>query len=142
MARTALLWCACRDRVATRVSCAAANWLRLIDRHRGTLTAAPNFAFDRCARELRDDDLVGLDLSSLRFLFCGAEPVNQDTMRSFATRFERYGLHSSAIAPVYGLAENTLAVTFPPPGRGLHTDCVVRSMFDTQQLAIEPPNND
>ncbi|OUL95623.1 AMP-binding protein [Paraburkholderia hospita] len=119
-----------------------ASWLRLIDRYRGTLTAAPNFAYDRCARQLRDDELVGLDLSSLRFSFCGAEPVNQNTMRAFTTRFERYGLHPGAIAPVYGLAENTLAVTFPSPARGLHIDRVVRAGLDIQQVATEALNGD
>ncbi|WP_336601591.1 AMP-binding protein [Paraburkholderia bengalensis] len=108
------------------------SWLRLIDQYRGTLTAAPNFAYDRCVRHLRNDELAGIDLSSLRFSFCGAEPVNQNTMRAFVTRFGRHGLHPGAIAPVYGLAENTLAVTFPPPGRGLHTDRVVRAALDTQ----------
>lgn len=119
-----------------------ASWLHLVNRYRGTLTAAPNFAYDRCARQLRDDELAGVDLSSLRYMFCGAEPVNQNTMRAFAARFERYGLHPGAIAPVYGLAENTLAVTFPPPGRGLHTDRVVRAAYDGQQVATEALNGD
>ncbi|SEK10885.1 AMP-binding protein [Paraburkholderia diazotrophica] len=119
-----------------------ASWLHLVDRYRGTLTAAPNFAYDRCARQLRDDELMGVNLSSLRYMFCGAEPVNQNTMRAFAARFERYGLHPGAIAPVYGLAENTLAVTFPPSGRGLHTDRVVRAAYDRQQVATEALNGD
>ncbi|BDC45762.1 AMP-binding protein [Paraburkholderia terrae] len=119
-----------------------ASWLRLIDRYRGTITAAPNFAYDRCVRQLRDDELAGIDLSSLRYAFCGAEPVNQNTMRTFATRFERYGLAPGAIAPVYGLAENTLAVAFPPAGRGLRTDRIVRSMFDKLQIATVALNGD
>lgn len=119
-----------------------ASWLRLIDRYRGTIPAAPNFAYDRCVRQLRDDELAGIDLSSLRYAFCGAEPVKQDTMRAFATRFKRYGLAPGAIAPVYGLAENTLTVAFPPAGRGLRTDRIVRSMFDKLQIATVALNGD
>jgi acyl-CoA synthetase (AMP-forming)/AMP-acid ligase II/acyl carrier protein len=53
------------------------RWLQLFQRYRGTITAAPNFAYERCARHIDDADLDGLDLSSLRFAFCGAEPVSR-----------------------------------------------------------------
>jgi acyl-CoA synthetase (AMP-forming)/AMP-acid ligase II len=53
-----------------------ARWLRAIHRHRGTLTAGPNFAFDLCARRIRDEELEGLDLSSLRGVYNGAEAVS------------------------------------------------------------------
>jgi fatty-acyl-CoA synthase len=103
-----------------------ANWLRAIARYRGTITAAPNFAYERCAHQLSEQELHDVNLSSLRFAFCGAEPVNPRTMRTFIERFAPYGLRPNAVTPVYGLAENTLGVTFPPPSRGLHVDRIVR----------------
>ncbi len=118
------------------------QWLATIPRYRGTITAAPNFAYARCAARLADDVLGKLDLSSLRFAFCGAEPVSADTMRSFAARFARYGLKAQAITPVYGLAENTLAVTFPPPSRGLRTDRIARSILGERGEAAPADKSD
>lgn len=100
------------------------SWLRLIHRYRGTLTAAPNFAYAHCARRVDEASLAGLDLSSLRFAFCGAEPVSAATLRTFSARFRPYGFDERAVAPVYGLAEYTLGVSFPRPGRGLHVDLI------------------
>ncbi|PTB20093.1 fatty acyl-AMP ligase [Trinickia symbiotica] len=104
-------------------------WLQMISRYRGTITAAPNFAYDRCARHVLDAILQDLDLSSLRLSFCGAEPVSANVMRAFSERMSVARFDARALAPVYGLAENTLAVTFPPPARGLWTDKVLRSQF-------------
>ncbi|MDQ7976845.1 AMP-binding protein [Paraburkholderia sp. SARCC-3016] len=119
-----------------------ADWLRAIGRHRGTITAAPNFAYERCAHRLAERDLYGLDLSSLRFAFCGAEPVNPQTMRAFAAQFAAYGLAPNAITPVYGLAENTLGLAFPPPSRGLRVDRIVRTALHELGLALAALNGD
>ena len=94
------------------------RWLWAIHRHRGTLSAAPNFAFDLCVRAIDDTAIEGLDLSSLRFVANGSEPVSPVTVQRFAERFERYGFRPEAMAPAYGLAENTVALTVPPRGRG------------------------
>lgn len=102
------------------------SWLQMITHFRGTITAAPNFAYDRCAHHLPDAALEGLDLSSLRFASCGAEPVSVKTMRAFCERMGPVRFDPHAIAPVYGLAENVLALTLPPPGRGLQVDNVMR----------------
>ena len=59
-----------------------------------TLSAAPNFAYDLCARKLQDQDLEGLDLSSWRIAFNGAEPVSADTLDAFTARFAAYGLQA------------------------------------------------
>ncbi len=92
-----------------------ALWLRAISRHRGTISAAPSFAFAYCADRIRDDELDGCDLSSWRLAFDGAEPVSVPALRRFADRFARWGLDSRALMPVYGLSEAALAVTFSPP---------------------------
>ena len=93
------------------------SWLRAIGRFRGTISAGPNFAFELCLNKIDDASLQGLDLSSLRFIANGAEPVSVETLRRFSERFVRYGFRPEAMAPVYGLAENAVAVTLPPPGR-------------------------
>lgn len=95
-----------------------ARWLWTIHRHRATLTAAPNFAYELCLKNVRDEDIVNLDLSSLRMMVNGAEPVSPATIRRFAERFERFGFQPEAMAPVYGLAECSVGLAFPPPGRG------------------------
>jgi 1-acyl-sn-glycerol-3-phosphate acyltransferase len=103
-----------------------ALWLRAVDRYRGTLTSAPNFAYELCATRVDERDLAGLDLGSLRLAFNGAEPVSPDTLERFARRFSAYGLRPAALAPVYGLAESAVGLAFPPAGRGPLIDRVDR----------------
>jgi 1-acyl-sn-glycerol-3-phosphate acyltransferase len=118
------------------------RWLWAIHRHRGTISAAPNFAYDLCARRLADGDLEGLDLSSWRLALNGAEPVSADTVERFAARFARYGFRPSAMTPVYGLAEATLGLTFPPPGRGPRLDRVKRQSLQRSGYAEPAPADD
>jgi acyl-CoA synthetase (AMP-forming)/AMP-acid ligase II len=89
-----------------------ALWLRAIARHRGTLSAAPSFAYAYAADRVKDEDLRGLSLSSWRFALDGAEQVSGEAMRRFAARFSRFGFDPGSLVPVYGLAEAALAVTF------------------------------
>ncbi|EIF30816.1 acyl-CoA synthetase (AMP-forming)/AMP-acid ligase II [Burkholderia sp. Ch1-1] len=117
-------------------------WLQSIQRYRGTLTAAPNFAYAHCTQHLDEASLAGLDLSSLRFAFCGAEPVSAATLRSFSARFSQYGFDARAVTPVYGLAENTLGLSFPPPGRGLHVDRVERVALGATGQALPAPSSE
>jgi len=102
-----------------------ARWLWAIRDHRGTLSGGPNFAYELC-RRATDAELEGLDLSSWRIAFNGAEPVSARTVTAFADRFARYGLRREAITPVYGLAECSVCLTFPPLGRGPVIDRVSR----------------
>ncbi|GAA5107912.1 AMP-binding protein [Haloechinothrix salitolerans] len=106
-----------------------ARWLWALHTHRGTLSAAPNFAYELCLRKTTDAELDGLDLASVRMLYNGAEPVQADTMTGFAERFARYGLRREALAPVYGLAESCVGLAFPPIGRGPMIDRVTRDAF-------------
>ncbi|OGS96435.1 MAG: acyl-phosphate glycerol 3-phosphate acyltransferase [Gallionellales bacterium RIFCSPLOWO2_02_FULL_57_47] len=105
------------------------RWLWAIHRHRGTLSASPNFGYELCLRKIPDAALAGLDLSSWRMAFNGAEPVSPETIARFAQRYNRYGLRPQAIAPVYGLAECSVGLSFPPPGRGPLIDCIRRDSF-------------
>ena len=115
------------------------RWLRAIHQHRGTITAAPNFAYELCVRKIADKDIDGLDLSSLRAALNGAEPVNPETLERFEQRFAKYGFRREAQLPVYGLAEASLAVTFPPLNRGPRVDYVERETFTAQGRAVPTP---
>ncbi|MFN7086672.1 MAG: AMP-binding protein [Burkholderiales bacterium] len=112
------------------------RWLWAIHRHRGTLSAAPNFAYELCLRKIEDADIAGLDLSSWRYAFNGAEPVSPETVIAFGERFAKYGLRAEAIAPVYGLAENSVGLAIPPPGRGVRIDRIRREPFLATGRAI------
>ncbi len=118
------------------------RWLRTIHDHRGTLSAAPNFAYQLCADKISDGDLHGLDLGSWRLAVNGAEPVSPHTIRRFAERFRRYGFDPRAMTPVYGLAECAVGLTFPPLGRGPRTDRVRRSVLEREGRALPAPAED
>jgi 1-acyl-sn-glycerol-3-phosphate acyltransferase len=107
-----------------------ARWLQLLSRHRGTLSAAPNFAYELCARKVADEELADVDLSAWRFALNGAEPVSPEAIRRFVDRFRGRGFRPEAMAPVYGLAENSLALAIPPLGRGPVVDVVEREVFE------------
>jgi acyl-CoA synthetase (AMP-forming)/AMP-acid ligase II len=92
------------------------SWFRMMEAHGTTVTAAPNFAYDLCTRLITDDQLDGLDLSRLRIVFNGSEPIHVPTMTAFAKRFARAGLRAEAIAPAYGMAEATVFVTATAAG--------------------------
>jgi acyl carrier protein len=102
------------------------RWLWAMHQHRGTVTAAPNFAFELCLRHLDPVRLQGLDLSSWRYAANGAEPVAAGTLTRFAATFQPYGFRAEALAPVYGLAESTVGLAVSPPGRGPLIDRVQR----------------
>ncbi len=112
------------------------RWLWAIHSHRATVTAAPNFAYELCARRLSDEALEGLDLSCLRVMFNGAEPVSPETLERFGRRFSRYGLDPKVLTPVYGLAENSLCLTCPPLGRGPKVETVSRRTFGREGRAV------
>lgn len=97
-------------------------WLRTIARERGTVSFAPNFAYELCVRRIRTGEIAGLDLSSWRVAGCGGEPIRPSTLEAFARKFACAGFDASSFTPCYGLAEHTLAVTLSPRGRGLRTD--------------------
>ena len=105
------------------------RWLQAIDRYRGTLSASPNFGYELCCSRLDDKDLADLDLSSWRMAFNGAEPVIPATLRRFEERFARCGYRPAATSPVYGLAESSVGLAFPPVGRGVLIDRIDRDLF-------------
>jgi 1-acyl-sn-glycerol-3-phosphate acyltransferase len=105
------------------------RWLRAIHRFRGTISTAPNFAYELCARRIEDKDVAGLDLSSWRIAANGAEPISPDTLERFAARFAPYGFRRASLLPVYGLAECSVGLAFTPVGSGPAIDRIERDPF-------------
>ena len=118
------------------------RWLWAIHRYRGTLSPAPNFAYEICLNRIDDDELEGLDLSSWRGAFNGAEPVSAATLEKFCERFTAYGLRPEVLTPVYGLAENTVGLTFPPRGRKPLIDCIDRHILAATGTAVLTDNGE
>lgn len=90
-------------------------WLRMIDRYDITWSAAPNFAYELCVRQVTDEQLSQLDLSRWRFAANGSEPVQASTLTAFAKRFAPAGFRSDTMAPCYGMAEATVFISGTGP---------------------------
>ncbi len=88
-------------------------WARLIDKYKGTMTAAPNFAYALLAKRLRRQATPGeFDLSTLRWALSGAEQVEPADVEDLCAAGKPFGLRPEAILPAYGMAETTVAVSF------------------------------
>ncbi|MGY0017665.1 fatty acyl-AMP ligase [Streptomyces sp. YJ-C3] len=90
-------------------------WLRMIDKYRINWSAAPNFAYELCARQITDEQLAELDLSHWRYAANGSEPVQASTLAAFAKRFAPAGFRSDTMAPCYGMAEATVFISGTGP---------------------------
>jgi len=118
------------------------RWLWAIHHYRGTLSAAPNFGYEYCLKRLQDEDLQGLDLRCWRAAFNGAEAVSPDTLERFSTRFAPLGFSAGAMMPVYGLAESSVGLTFPPLGREPLIDRIRRDIFMQSGKAVPASRDD
>lgn len=88
------------------------RWLKAITDYRATVAGAPNFAFDLCVRSITQAQRATLDLSSLRVLASGAEPVRPGTLEKFTAAFAPHGFNPAAWFAAYGMAEATLLIAF------------------------------
>jgi acyl-CoA synthetase (AMP-forming)/AMP-acid ligase II/acyl carrier protein len=95
------------------------RWLQAADAFRASLLCSPNFGYQHYLKAAAQPASV-VDLSRVRLIFNGAEPVSAAVCREFAERLEPAGLDAKALFPVYGMAEASLAVTFPSPRSGVH----------------------
>jgi fatty-acyl-CoA synthase len=112
-------------------------WARLIDKYKGTMTAAPNFAYALFAKRLRRQAKPGeFDLSTLRFALSGAEPVEPADVEDLCDAGAPFGLKPEAILPAYGMAETTVAVSFSEVGAGLVVDEVDADLLAVLRRAI------
>lgn len=115
------------------------RWLRVIAEAGATVSAAPNFAYELCVQ--RGGDLEGARLDRWRRALNGSEPVLANTVERFSARFARDGFDLGAMTPVYGMAECTLAVTFPRKGRGFRARSVDRAEL-ANGIAVAPGPRD
>ncbi len=111
------------------------RWMRWLSDFHGTGTAGPNFAYALAARSLKRTD-EELDLSAVRILLNGAEPVDAATFDRFYGAGERFGLRRATAFPAFGMAEVCIAGTFPEPGIELRTDWVDRQSLERDRLAV------
>ncbi len=112
-------------------------WAKLIDRYKGTMTAAPNFAYALFAKRLRKQAKLGqFDLSTLRFALSGAEPVDPADVEDLIEAGQPFGLRPEAVMPAYGMAETTLAVSFSELGDGLVVDEVDADLMAALRRAV------
>ncbi len=87
-------------------------WLEIVTEHKVTVTSSPNFGYRHFLKNVSTEQRADLELSSLRVIFNGAEPISPDVVREFNTEMKIQGLAPTAMLPVYGLAEASLAVSF------------------------------
>jgi len=119
-----------------------AAWLQAMSAYSGTLSAAPNFAYQSCVDRIADAELDGLDLSRWRVAINGSEPVSALTLQRFVDRFSRCGFRRTAMCPAYGLAEVGVGVAFTPLGHGPHVDVVAgRQLHGSGRAVVASPDD-
>jgi fatty-acyl-CoA synthase len=112
-------------------------WAKLIDKYKGTMTAAPNFAYNLFAKRLRRQATPGeFDLSSLRWALSGAEQVDPADVEDLCEAGAPFGLKREAIVPAYGMAETTVAVSFSECGEGMVVDQIDADLLAVLHRAI------
>ena len=126
-------WCVPPEEFALR----PVRWLQLISEHHADISGGPDFAWRVCVERIPDDQLDGLDLSSLRVAFVGAERVCAETLQQFAERFAPCGFRADMFFPCYGLGESTLMVSGGP----VRESPIVRSVSSSAlfEHRLEPP---
>ncbi|GAT08533.1 acyl-CoA synthetase [Mycolicibacterium novocastrense] len=112
-------------------------WAKLIHKYKGTMTAAPNFAYTLFAKRLRRQATPGeYDLSSLRWALSGAEQVDPQDVEDLCEAGKPFGLRPEAIVPAYGMAETTVAASFSECGRGMAVDEVDADLLAVLHRAV------
>jgi fatty-acyl-CoA synthase len=112
-------------------------WAKLIDKYKGTMTAAPNFAYTMFTKRLRRQAQPGqFDLSTLRWALSGAEQVEPADVEDLCEAGAPFGLRPEAIVPAYGMAETTVAVSFTECGRGLVVDEIDADLLAVLHRAV------
>ncbi|MDP7034450.1 MAG: fatty acyl-AMP ligase [Planctomycetota bacterium] len=116
------------------------TWLEHLTRFSGTHSPAPTFAYATLLDRLRPEDLEGIDLSSWKVAYVGAEPIPATTLRSVQKFLSPCGLSPSTLLPCYGLAESCLAVTFSPWGKPFQTLAASRRIL-AESGSYHPPES-
>ncbi|MHA6626991.1 fatty acyl-AMP ligase [Pseudonocardia sichuanensis] len=111
-------------------------WAELISKYRGTVTAAPNFAYAVLGRQLARAEQGSLDLSSLRIALNGAEPIDPAAVEAFTGAGAQFGLRPESVLAAYGMAETALGVSFAPIDTGLEVDRIDADQLETRRRAV------
>ncbi len=110
--------------------------LQAVTQYRGTLTWLPNFAYNFCAQKIRERDLEGVDLSTLRAISNCSEPMRYESHEAFRTRFTPYGLNPTALCTCYAMAENVFAVAQGGIRHPVAIDEIDRHAMQTEKQAL------
>jgi acyl-CoA synthetase (AMP-forming)/AMP-acid ligase II len=110
------------------------RWLKAISKYKGTHGGGPNFAFDLCVDGISEEEKQDLDLSSMQTLYCGAEPIRKLTFERFVKTFEKHGFTPGQLYPCYGMAETTLIISGPYPGRGPVYLCISGNNLEQHKI--------
>ncbi|MDM8546881.1 non-ribosomal peptide synthetase [Candidatus Venteria ishoeyi] len=105
-------------------------WLLKASEHGGTLLSSPNFGYKHTLQRYKPEQSQALDLSSVRLIFNGAEPISVELCKAFMQAFSQHGLSANSMFPVYGLAEASLAVSFSQPGKPLKSLSLERNALN------------
>lgn len=111
-------------------------WQELMHKHRGTITAAPNFAYVLMARQLAAAEPGSLDLSCVRIMGNGGEPIDPDGMHRLEVAGAPFGLDPRVLAPVYGAAENGVLITMAVEGEGMVVDTIDAAALEKDRRAV------
>jgi fatty-acyl-CoA synthase len=111
------------------------RWLELMTRSGATVSFSPPFGYELCVRRLRPGEAESFDLSAWRVAGVGAEPIRPKTLAQFAEALAPSGFDERSFLACYGMAECSLAVSFPPLGEGLTVDCVDGDHLSECQVA-------
>lgn len=119
------------------------QWLVKVQEYKATYTAGPNFSLMHFLNHFKAEAAENWDLSCLNTILNGSEPISAELSNKFLSVMAKYKLKSSAMLPVYGLAEAGLAVTFPTVGKGLSSITVDRSLINigSKIRKIDDPQN-
>lgn len=110
------------------------SWLEAMSQYKVSTSAAPNFAFDLCVDRIKPEEARGLDLSGIRTIFHGAEPIRAETIDRFSRAFSGVGFRREAFLPCYGLAEASLFVSGGAWGHGPYTLDVSRAGLEQKRV--------
>jgi fatty-acyl-CoA synthase len=116
-------------------------WLQAVHDYKGTLSFGPNFAYALAARRATDKEIASWDLSRVRCMGCGAEPINAQVMLEFVERFEPCGLPATSVMPAYGMAEATLAMSFAARGEELSLVLLDAETFRSEGRVVRTPDD-
>lgn len=118
------------------------QWLNLMTQSRATISFAPSFGYDLCARRVRENDLKNYDLSNWRVAGIGAEMIRPQTLEKFAELLAPCGFDQRAFLACYGMAECTLGISFSPLNTGFTTHYIDSDHLSDHHEAVLMDENE